>query len=85
LSARSVGAATANTGLETAGGVSGAAADTGTETARNVELPAAYRCLPITGVPLSSEPKRTLKSVRANLSALGTHVVQRYIHVPCIP
>jgi len=29
------------------------------------------------GVPLSSEPKRTLRSVRANLSALGTQVVPR--------
>jgi 4-carboxymuconolactone decarboxylase len=29
------------------------------------------------GIPLSSEPKRTLRSVRANLSALGTQVVPR--------
>ena len=29
------------------------------------------------GVPLSSEPKRTLSSDRRNLSALGTRVVQR--------
>jgi hypothetical protein len=35
------------------------------------------------GVPLSSEPKRTfnLKSVRANLSALETEMVQRFIHL----
>jgi hypothetical protein len=36
------------------------------------------------GVPLSSEPKRTLKPVHANLSALGTQAVQRWIHVPRI-
>ena len=40
----------------------------------------------INGVPLSSEPKRTfkgLKSVRANLSALETEMVQRFIHLQC--
>jgi hypothetical protein len=35
------------------------------------------------GVPLSSEPKRTLTSVRANLSVLETQLVQRCIHLQC--
>jgi hypothetical protein len=43
-------------------------------------------CLHLVWVPLSSEPKRTfkgLKSVRANLSALETEMVQRFIHLQC--
>jgi hypothetical protein len=37
------------------------------------------------GVPISAEPKRTLRPDRPNRSALGTKVVERWIHVSYIP
>jgi hypothetical protein len=41
------------------------------------DIGSAIRGVRALGVPLSSEPKRTLRSLRANLSALGTEVVPR--------